>query len=465
MSNRWPGGLIRKTPVTPTGPAQTGAAPGVWTIADASYWVKQGLWPTQGLSNNWIGLLRDSGTNSDEGYGVGIDSSGNVYISGRSRDGGSTQNLQLVKFNPYGAVQWQRRLGSFTPTTGEGGIAVDSSGNSYIFGYATISANDQFLLVKYDTNGTIQWQRTLSSPSSDYGTGIVLDSSGNIYVCGTADDTASGHFNMIIAKYNSSGTIQWQRSLSGSGTSSDECNDIAVDGSGNVYVVGYSNNSGTQNVTLAKYNTSGTIQWQRQLDSGGGDFGYGITVDSAGEVYVGGGTTGIAFLARYNTSGTLQWQRQLSAAGFSNVQSVALDGSGGVFVTGTLPVGANTEMLIARYDTSGALQWQRRLGATGTDVGNRIAADSSGNIYVCGYASPGGNNDILVAKLRADGSLTGTYTVGGYSFTYAASSLTDAAASMSSSTLSFTSATSSLTDAASSLTSQSSSLTVSVTGI
>lgn len=45
---RWPGGLIRKTPVTPAGPLQNGAAPGVWTLADAAYWTKQGLWPTAG---------------------------------------------------------------------------------------------------------------------------------------------------------------------------------------------------------------------------------------------------------------------------------------------------------------------------------------------------------------------------------------------------------------------------------
>ena len=48
MSNRWPGGLIRKTPVTPAGPAQNGAAPGVWTLAEAAFWTKQGLWPIAG---------------------------------------------------------------------------------------------------------------------------------------------------------------------------------------------------------------------------------------------------------------------------------------------------------------------------------------------------------------------------------------------------------------------------------
>lgn len=48
MSNRWPGGLIRKTPVTPAGPYQNGAAPGMWTLAEATFWTKQGLWPIAG---------------------------------------------------------------------------------------------------------------------------------------------------------------------------------------------------------------------------------------------------------------------------------------------------------------------------------------------------------------------------------------------------------------------------------
>jgi len=46
--SRWPGGLIRKTQVTPAGPFQDGAAPGVWTIMEATYWIKQGLWPIAG---------------------------------------------------------------------------------------------------------------------------------------------------------------------------------------------------------------------------------------------------------------------------------------------------------------------------------------------------------------------------------------------------------------------------------
>jgi hypothetical protein len=57
MSNRWPGGIIRKTPVTPTGPLQTGAASGVWSLADAAYWTKQGLWPTAGRADGTFAII------------------------------------------------------------------------------------------------------------------------------------------------------------------------------------------------------------------------------------------------------------------------------------------------------------------------------------------------------------------------------------------------------------------------
>jgi len=68
MSREWPGGVIRKTPVTPTGPYQDGTAPGVWTLDQMNYWLKQNLWPIAGnpppfdLSNIIIPILTASGT-------------------------------------------------------------------------------------------------------------------------------------------------------------------------------------------------------------------------------------------------------------------------------------------------------------------------------------------------------------------------------------------------------------------
>jgi hypothetical protein len=48
MSKKWPGGIITPTPATPTGPYENGTAPGIWTLSQQAYWLKQGLWPIAG---------------------------------------------------------------------------------------------------------------------------------------------------------------------------------------------------------------------------------------------------------------------------------------------------------------------------------------------------------------------------------------------------------------------------------
>ena len=409
----------------------------------------------------WIGLLGD-GVEDDFGHSIAVDSSGNVYVCGYTQVSG-TSDFQIAKYNTSGTIQWQRSLNGGSSDAGES-IAVDSSGNVYVCGRSnSFDGSQDIQIAKYDTSGTIQWQRRLRSLETDFGYSVAVDSSGNVYVCGYSDISSPGASDFQIAKYDTSGTIQWQRRLGG-GTSIEEGHSIAVDSSGNVYVCGYSNSTiGQYAFQIAKYDTSGTIQWQRSLGSGvSNDFGFSIAVDLSGNVYVCGrsnasGTNNFQ-IAKYNTSGTIQWQRSLDGGSNDAGESIAVDSSGNVYVCGRSNPSGVMKFQIAKYDTSGTIQWQRRLGGGGSDFGYSIAVDSSGNVYVCGYSNATGSNNFLFAKLPGDGSKTGTYTVGGYSFTYASSSLTDAVSTL-------TDAASSLTSAASSLASAASSLTSSVTTI
>ena len=298
-----------------------------------------------------------------------------------------------------------------TPLDSANSIAVDSSGNVYVCGYGyNASGYNVQLISKYNTSGTIQWQRTLTDTSSapnDYARSIAVDSSGNVYVCGSGRNS-SGVVAQSISKYNNSGTIQWQNTLTdASATPNSIANSIAVDSSGNVYVCGYGRNSSNKNVqSISKYNNSGTIQWQKTLTdlyTSPSSSAYGIAVDSSGNVYVCG-------------SG-------LNSAGY-NVQS------------------------ISKYNNSGTIQWQRTLTNTylPADGANSIAVDSSGNVYVCGYIYSAVNSQIqLIAKLPADGSKTGTYSGTNFGVTYAASSWTSATSTWTSATSTWTSATSTWT--------------------
>ena len=422
------------------------------------------------VGSAWIAAL--GGTSNDFGGGIAVDSSGNVYVTGKTESAGAGgSDFLIAKYDSSGAIQWQRTFGGTADDQGYG-VTVDSSGNVYVVGftYSAGSGLQDWLIAKYNASGTIQWQRVLGGTNYDVAQSVAVDSSGNVYVTGHTGTTGTDD-DVLIVKFNASGTIQWQRKLGGIGY--EYGYGIALDSSGNVYIGGQtgSTGAGQNDFLIAKYNTSGTIQWQRTLGGTGNDSGQAVAVDSSGNVYITGyqdsaGAGNYDFLiAKYNTSGTIQWQRTLGGTSSDFGRAIAVDSSGNVYVTGqSHSTGANApDVLIAKYNTSGTIQWQRALGGTGSEQGFAITVDNLGNVYVTGQtASAGyGSNDFLIAKLPDDGSLTGTYG----SFTYASSSLTDASSFVTDASSSLTDASSSLTDASSSLTDAASSLTSSTTSM
>lgn len=460
MSKKWPGGIITPIPATPTGPYQTGAAPGIWTLSQQAYWAKQGLWPTAGIlgPSSFIGLLY--GSNADQAYAIKGDSAGNIYVVGTS-DVSGVSYVQIAKYSFAGVLLWQTRIGDGSSYAEALSVTFDSSNNVYVCGRGTGSVTS--ITIKLNSSGVIQWQRQLNSGSSNtFGTGIAIDSSSNLFVSGYVGN------DIILYKYDSSGTLQWQRNINGG---NDIGRSVSVDTSGNVYVGGYTNSSpsSTTSFFLAKYNTSGTLQWQRVLyGSGVGSPAFGVATDSSANVYIVGYSSiqgDVDYhLAKYDSSGTLQWKNYLGGSGEDEAYSVAVDSSDNVYICGNSTSGATKRFVFAKYNSSGTIQWQRYLGTTQSIDAKSISIDSLGAVCIAGYISISGrSDDFIFARLPADGSLTGTYTLGGLSYTYAASSLTSGTSSLTSATSSLTSSTPSYTDSALSFTATTSTLTSAVT--
>jgi len=403
-------------------------------------------------------------TGSESGAGIFADSAGNTYVVGSNPVSGLGTGFLFAKYAPGGIIEWARTLAGANTDVGIG-IATDGNADVYVSGRtnsAGAGSND-FLIAKYNSTGTIQWQRVFGGSGDDPGRRIAIDSGNNVYVVGDTNSAGAGSADFLFVKYDSSGTIQFQRVLGGSGF--DTGNDIAVDSSDNFYVVGNTQSAGAggNDVLLAKYNSGGTIQWQRVLGGTEAEQGLGVAVDLDGNVYVSGLTTTTGagssdvLLAKYNSSGTLQWQRVLGGTLQEQGNSVAVDSSNNVYVFGvTNSAGAGSnDFLIAKYDSSGTIQWQRVLGGTGNDTGAYIKIDSSDNLNVIGFTNTtgAGSFDFLIGVLPNDGSLTGTYVLNGQNMIYAASTLTAATSSLTGATSSLTSATPSLTSATPSLTS------------
>ena len=343
------------------------------------------------------------------------------------------------------------------------GVAVDSSDNIIVCGLTTSDGAGGYdlLVAKYDSSGTLIWDKTLGSTVAERGYGVAVDSSDNIIVCGMRN--LYGDEGLLVAKYNSSGVLQWDKILGGS--LDDQGYGVTVDSLDNIIVCGRGTKSNGYDLLVAKYNSSGTLIWDKTLGGSTEEFGRSVTVDSSDNIIVCGSTQSDGagsydlLVAKYNSSGVLQWDKTLGGTGTEGGYGVAVDSSDNIIVCGYTS-NAGIQFLVAKYNSSGVLQWDKMLkGVNQTDIFSGVAVDSSDNVIVCGYTRSigAGSSDLIVAKLPPDGTGDGTYGTLVYqdaSLTSADAVLTDAAAVLTDAAAAFTSSAASLTSADAVLTSE-----------
>jgi len=292
---------------------------------------------------------------------------------GQGRSGGSSSGF-LVTFGGSGIE------------TDNAGVAVDSSDNIYITGTSsgtnvfgasvTSGTTEDIFVVKLNSSGVVQWVYTAGGTGRDRGRKIALDSSGNIYVVGYYQNTvdfgggnvtSNGSFDAFILKLNSSGTFQWVKSYGGS-TGNDLGRDVVVDSNDNVIMLG-------------------TFRGTVNFDNGDG----GEVVNHTSNDYD-------IFLIRLNSSGI--WQRVwvTTNGGSADGRALAIDSNNVTYLTGSysggVTFGANNRTAansndifihkIDTYDYNNNTQLTYAPDVDTTQKAKGIAVDSSGNIYATG---------------------------------------------------------------------------------
>jgi hypothetical protein len=380
-----------------------------------------------------------------------------------------------------------RALWARTITAGIGGgsfssVAIDSTGNVYTVGvqrcYGTFNYGNGVtatgnnisslgpghfsfwnpVLVKYNSFGNAQWASITTSNNNDNAefSSIAIDSTGNVYAVGVQYGTGTFNYgngvtargtssiNPVLVKYNSSGNAQWARTFTaGFDLTYSSFRGVAIDNTGNVYVVGvqegtvtfnYGNGvtargtSASENPILVKYNSSGMALWARTITAGDSASFRSVAIDNAGNVYVVGRQEGAGIynygngvtatgtstgdfmgnfnnpvLVKYNSSGIAQWARTITAGiGGGSFSSVAIDSTGNVYAvggqsgTGTFNYGngvtargtsasASGNPILVKYNSSGIAQWARTITAGDRASFLSVAIDSTGNVYAVGF--------------------------------------------------------------------------------
>jgi hypothetical protein len=245
------------------------------------------------------------------------------------------------------------------------------------------------------------WVRRYNGPgnSTDNAYAIAVDGSGNVYVTGQSQGSGTG-YDYATIKYDPNGNELWVKRYNGPANSGDGASAIAVDGSRNVYVTGNSYGSGTsEDYATIKYDPNGNELWVKRYNGPGNssDLAVAIAVDGSGNVYVtgysyGSGTSIDYATVKYDSLGNELWVKRYNGPGnsYDYAYAIAVDGSGDVYVTGgSYGSGTSYDYATVRYDLNGNELWVKR------------------------YSGPGNNNDYGRA-IAVDGP--GNVYVTGYSY-------------------------------------------------
>jgi hypothetical protein len=398
------------------------------------------------------------GISSDVGYGIVIDGSGNIYVTGVSYETwgipvnpfSGDSDAFVAKLSPGGVLQWNTFLGGSGWDNGED-IVIDDNVNIYVTGvsYETwgipvnpFSGDSDAFVAKLSPGGVLQWNTFLGGGGWDNGEDIVIDGNVNIYVTGKSfapwgspvnpfSAVWRGLSDAFVARLNSHGVLQWNTFLGG--ISVDRGKGIAIDGSSNIYVTGASNGSwgspvnphdgGWSDAFVARLNSNGVRQWNTFLGGSSDDSGSDVVTDPNGNIYVTGDSLSSwgspvnpfngnwdAFVARLNSNGVLQWHTFLGKSSINYSSGITIDGSRNIYtiVTGSnfYPYTCIASVTSLNYD--GIRQWNTFMGDDSYNHGYGIATDGNGNIYVTGNSNSTwgtpvnpfkGNDDAFVARI------------------------------------------------------------------
>jgi len=288
-------------------------------------------------------------------------------------------------------------------------VKTDASGNIFITGYedsfnfptlnpgggayfqGSNAGNTDAYLIKFNNIGTLLWATYYGGGGRDNGSSLAVDGSGNVFVTGSTTSSIFPTFNpgggayfqgalagnrdVFLLKFTNAGAILWSTYYGGSGE--EWGMSLAADGSGNVFVTGYTQSTnfptlnpgggayfqgahagGRYDVFLLKFTNIGALLWATYFGGSGDDYGYSLLIDGGGNVFVTGNTTSSNF--------------------------PVLNPGGGAYFQGAHAGGINDAFLL-KFTNTGALLWSTYYGGNGNDRGHSLAVDGSDNVFMTGF--------------------------------------------------------------------------------
>ena len=383
-------------------------------------------------SQLWLKQLGNESYNASRE--VTVNSAGNVYLTGQTSGdlGGPNaggQDTWATKYDSNGNQLWLKQFGT-ADSDSPSDLALDSDGNLYISGTSRnpprgsgARGSVRAWVAKYDDSGNQLWLKDVNADGDSSSYGIKVDSSGNVYLTGP-----SSKFGVYVktwaAKYDSNGNQLWLKQFEAADF--DSPSELAVDSAGHVYLTGTTNGAlgspkaDSLDIWVAKYDSNGNQLWLKQFGTADSDSPSDLALDSVGNVYLTGENYDSSkgypadvdtWAAKYDSNGNQLWLKQFGTAESDSLSNLAVDSAGNFYLTGLTngslggPNAGDRDIWATKYDSNGNQLWLKQFGTAKSDYPSELALDSAGNPYLMGQTNGAlggpnaGGQDIWVAKL------------------------------------------------------------------
>lgn len=300
---------------------------------------------------------------------------------------------------------------SLVTTDGDGNVYVVGATEGKFHGQTRAGGGLDAYLSKFDGSGKEVWTRQFGSIGDDWARSVAVDPEGSILVAGEAAEDVpgksrvSGFGGAYVRKFGADGVELWMRHFGVRPFS--QANGVAVDRAGNIFLTGQisgvlpgQTGLGSSDAFLRAYDNNGQELWTRQFGTDGADIASAVAVNGDGEVYVVGESnvtralqqTIIPFISKFDGAGSLVWTRETPTRGFARATATAVDNDGNIYVAGWISGSLSgqgtvgkTDAFIIKFGGDGQELWTRQFGTKLEDRALGVGVDPAGDPYVVGW--------------------------------------------------------------------------------
>jgi len=322
------------------------------------------------------------GTSRDIAHSLVETSDGGYAIAGSTQSfGDGLSSFWLVKTDSSGNMEWNRTYGGThgdhaysLVETSDGGYTI--AGQTYSFG----AGSADFWLIKTDGSGNMEWNRTYGGTGYDTPRSLLVTSDGGYTIAGGA----------LLVKTDSFGSMKWNRTYKGS------CNSAVETSDGGYAIAGWTTfDAEGADFWLIKTDTFGNVEWNRTYGGVHDDYAYSLVSTSDGGYEIAGSTGDDFWLVKTDESGNMEWNRTYGGTGDDIAYALVETSDGGFVLAGVKdavrhqwdghPIGGN--FWLVKADASGNMEWNRTYGRDSVAWAKSVVQTSDGGYVIAGEKS------------------------------------------------------------------------------